>query len=135
MQYRCPATQTFRREEAGDVQQASQGRHSQEGRLVPYHDRLQFDPDIAEPPCFHLPRPVFDATCQHGDPRRRTTQRTDFGQDTFQLKTVAPCFLQNQAAGCSAGLASSAAGVRERAFSSFIMGDGAVTARFMRMER
>ena len=117
------------------MQQASQGRRSQEGRLVPYHDRLQFDPDIAEPPCFHLPRPVFDATCQHKDPRRRTTQRTDFGQDTFQLKTVAPCFLQNQAAGCSAGLASSAAGVRERAFSSFIMGDGAVTARFMRMER
>ena len=138
MQSQLLAVLTSGGQEAGQMHRHSRCRRLQPlGRLA-QTDGLDFALDAPRTARFDLFRLMTDHALGDRHSGRGETQRTALDQDTGQFKLV-QLSLNNQAAGCSAAATSTAASSRtsiiDLDFSSFIIGDGSVTARFILMIR
>lgn len=126
-------------QEAGQTNRHSRCRCLQPlGRLA-QTDGLDFTLDAPRTTRFDLLRLMPDHTFRYRHPGRGETQRTALDQDSSQFNAI-QLSLDNQAAGCSAAAtastaASSRTSIIDLDFSSFIIGDGSVIARFILMVR
>ncbi len=136
MQSRLLAVPAARRQKAGQTKLRARSRRLQPLRHAAQGNRLDFAFDAPPAAGFELFRLVPDQAFADRHAGRRETQRLALDQGSGQLDAIQRS-LDNQAAGCPA--ASPAAGSRTSSidfdFSSFIIGDGEVTARLVRIVR
>ena len=119
-------------------------RHSRCCRLQPPRrlaqtDGLDFTLDAPRATRFDLLRLMPDHTFRYRHAGRGETQRFALDQDSGQFNAV-QLSLDSQAAGCSAAASTSTAtssrtSIIDLDFSSFIIGEGSVIARFILMVR
>jgi hypothetical protein len=139
MQNRSAAAQALCGEESGGAQRTTRNRRSQHRRQIAHRHRLHFHRHVAGQSRFAL----FRFVCQHAacdrHSGRGSTQRQHFGHARIEAQFVQTRFrqlaTQAAAASLSTGLASSDPMFIERDFSSFIIGEGVVTAFFILMVR
>ncbi|MBS1229156.1 MAG: hypothetical protein H6R17_2433 [Proteobacteria bacterium] len=117
----------------------SRCRSLQPSRRLTQTDGLDFALDTPRATRFNLLRLVPDHTFRYRHLGRGETQRAALDQDSSQFNAI-QLSLDSQAAGCSAAAstattASSRTSIIDLDFSSFIIGDGSVTARFILMVR
>ena len=136
-------SQLFAALTSGGQKARQMNRHSRCRRLQPLGrlaqtDGLDFALDAPRATRFDLFRLMPDHTLRYRHLGRSEPQSAALDQNSGQFNAV-QLSLNSQAAGCSAAATSTAASSRtsiiDLDFSSFIIGDGSVTARFILMIR
>ena len=139
MQNRGSTAHALCGKESGGAQRTARDRRSQHRRQIAQRHRLHFHRNLAGQARFDLFRFVRQHTAGHRYSGRGSTQRQHFGHARIEAQFVQTRFrqlaTQAAAASLSAGLASSDPMFIERDFSSFIIGEGVVTAFFILMVR
>lgn len=128
MQHQFPGAPASGTQKSLHLQRALERRAGDQSRLHVEGDGGDFGVHLSVRSGFGQLGIVAQAELDHRDARGRMPQGADLGQPAVDPDLI-------QAAGASAGFASGTRSIIERDFSSFIIGEGAVTALAILMMR
>jgi hypothetical protein len=135
VQHRLPAVAAFPSEKSRDGHTAAETRTGQQLRISLEGHRGELALDLAFVSGFHLFGFVLDAEIQDRDAGRSVPQGVEFDDPAGQYRSVAGQFLQTPAGASAMGSTFASAFASgfstDFDFSSFIIGEGVVTAPFI----
>jgi len=128
MHHQTLVSRATRGEESGEGHPVARTERLRLQRDISEHQRIDFATHVSFDTGFDLAGFMLDSEFEHRHTGRRPAKCSDFGDDSVEDECVTHALRAQALACCSAGFASSAAGavVSDLAFSSFIIGDGAV---------